>query len=76
MLERLLVYIMAVTGQFTAIGFILALKAAIRFSELKDRRFAEYVLIGTLLSTTIAVLAGLFFGTLATRPGGGAAFPH
>lgn len=55
MLERLLIFVMAVIGEYTAIGFVLALKAAIRFPELKNRAFAEYVLVGTLLSTIMAV---------------------
>ncbi len=55
MLERLLIFIFAVGGEFTAIGFVLALKAAIRFPGLNKRVFAEYVLIGTLLSTLLAI---------------------
>lgn len=65
MLERLLIYVMAVVGEYTAIGFVLALKAAIRFPELKNRAFAEYVLIGTLLSTVMAVGVALAVGCVA-----------
>ncbi len=40
------------------IGFILAAKAFARSKELENRSFAEYVLLGTLVSTLIAILAG------------------
>ncbi len=56
MLERGLIFILCIQQAYTAIGFVLALKAAVRFKELGNRAFAEYVLIGTLLSTLLAVL--------------------
>jgi hypothetical protein len=58
MLERLLVYGFVLKGQHAAIGLILAAKGFARFKELDERDFAEYVLIGTLLSVTSAVLVG------------------
>lgn len=64
MLERLLIFMMAASGQYTAVGFVLALKAAIRFPELKERDFAEYVLIGTLLSTILAIGVALSINLL------------
>jgi hypothetical protein len=54
-LERTLVYYLVLNAQFTAIGFIIAAKSFTRFKELENREFAEYVLIGTLLSTLLAV---------------------
>jgi hypothetical protein len=45
-------------GQYGAIGFVLAAKAFTRFKALDDRPFAEYVLIGTLLSACLALAAG------------------
>lgn len=66
-LERLLIFAMAACNQYTAIGFVLGLKAAIRFPELKDRAFAEYVLIGTLLSTIMAITMALIIGLLTGR---------
>jgi hypothetical protein len=57
-LERLLVYVVVLQGQYMAIGLILAAKGFARFKELDERDFAEYVLIGTLLSVTSAVAAG------------------
>ncbi|MEM9743702.1 MAG: hypothetical protein AAF918_13550 [Pseudomonadota bacterium] len=61
-LERWLVYLVVVSGSdLTAIGFILAAKGLVRFKRLeRDNadRFAEYLLIGTLLSTLCALLIG------------------
>ena len=51
-----------ITNHFEAIGFLLAAKSIFRFGDLKeakDRKLTEYVLIGTLLSFGIAILAGL-----------------
>lgn len=57
-LERVLIYAFVLTGQFGAIGFTLAAKGFTRFKELENRGFAEYVLIGTLLSSSIAMAIG------------------
>lgn len=58
-LERLIIYIAVLKGQFAIIGFILAAKAFTRFKELDERKFAEYVLIGTLISILLAILVAL-----------------
>ena len=58
LLERIFIFIAVVNDEFSTIGFILAAKAFARFKELENRSFAEYVLIGTLVSTLIAVLVG------------------
>lgn len=57
-LERVLLYLFILQGQYGAIGFILAAKAFTRFKALDDRAFAEYVLIGTLLSASLALVIG------------------
>jgi hypothetical protein len=59
LLERVLIYCFVLSGQFGAIGFTLAAKGFTRFKELEDRGFAEYVLIGTLLSSGLAMAAGM-----------------
>ena len=59
MLERAIIYIAVLNDQFSAIGLIVAAKGFARFRQLEERRFAEYVLIGTLLSALLAVLAAL-----------------
>ncbi len=57
--ERLLIYYFVLTSSLSAIGFVLAAKGFTRFRELDDRNFAEYVLIGTLLSASGAILVGM-----------------
>jgi hypothetical protein len=57
-LERLIIFFFVTIGQFAAVGFVIATKGIVRYKELEDRNFAEYVLIGTLLSSLIAIIAG------------------
>jgi hypothetical protein len=57
-LERVLLFSFVLQSQYGAIGFILAAKAFTRFKALDDRPFAEYVLIGTLLSACLALATG------------------
>lgn len=58
-LERWLVYIVILaSNDLQAIGLILAAKSLARMKQMDDKAFAEYVLIGTLLSVLSAVLIG------------------
>jgi hypothetical protein len=41
------------------IGLVVAAKTLARFKQLDDREFAEYYLLGTLASVTIAVATSL-----------------
>lgn len=59
MLERIIVYIFVIGGQYAALGLILAAKAYARSKRMDDQDFAEYVLIGTLISTSFALIIGL-----------------
>lgn len=64
MLERILVFGFILLQQWPAIGWLIAAKSILRFSDLsraKDRKLTEYVLIGTLLSFSMAVIAGILF---------------
>ncbi len=63
-LERYLVLLLAVFGQWGAIALVVAVKSIARFEELKQRTFAEYYLVGTLSSMLIAVVSGLLVGVL------------
>jgi hypothetical protein len=61
-LERMLIFTFIILGQYEAIGFLIAAKSIYRFTDLKsssERKFSEYVLIGTLLSFIIAILVGI-----------------
>jgi len=55
-LERVLVYHLVLNDQYSAIGLVLAAKSFTRFKDLEKRQRAEYVLIGTLASTLLAML--------------------
>jgi hypothetical protein len=58
-LERWLMYLVVLsTNNLAAIGFIIAAKGLARMKQLDDKTFAEYMLIGTLLSMLSAVLMG------------------
>lgn len=57
-LERALIYLLVMIGQPGGIGFLVAAKSVLRFGEARDdQKLAEYVLIGTLLSFGLAILA-------------------
>lgn len=58
-LERLLVLFAVVARSPEAVGFLVAAKSIVRFPSLEHRPFAEYFLIGTLLSVIVAVVGGL-----------------
>ncbi|GET34392.1 hypothetical protein PbJCM13498_32550 [Prolixibacter bellariivorans] len=57
--ERLLVLTLALMQQYSVVGFIIAAKSILRFSDAKK---SEYVLVGTLLSFGIAILLGVMIG--------------
>ena len=58
-LERYVTFVLVVSGAFTAVGFVIAAKAAARFPLFKEKAFAEYFLIGTLTSVGVALILGL-----------------
>lgn len=55
-LERTFVYFLVIFNQIGAIAVIIALKSLARFNELNKKSFAEYFLIGSLLSLLVAAL--------------------
>lgn len=68
-LERVLVLTFVLFNQLQAIGFLIAAKSILRFSdksEYNPRKQTEYVLIGTLISFTMALFIGLMIKILAT----------
>lgn len=58
-IERGLILTLTLNNALTAVVFVFTAKSIARFSELNDRNFAEYYLVGTLLSTALAVGGGL-----------------
>ena len=58
-LERLLIVTLLLVGADAAIGFVIAAKTIARFRQLDDRDFAEYYLLGTLASVSVAIVTAL-----------------
>lgn len=54
-LEREIILMLGLMGQFGAIGFVLTAKSLARFKQLENKSFAEKYLVGTLLSALIAI---------------------
>lgn len=54
-LERALIFLLMLIGQPAGIGFLVAAKSILRFKESEEQKLAEYVLIGTLLSFSLAI---------------------
>jgi len=59
-IERMILFILIITGNITTIGFVIAAKALARFKELENKNFAEYFLVGTMCSVLITMIIGLF----------------
>lgn len=60
LLERALVFLFVITGNMTGVGFLVAAKSVFRFGEIREptqRKEAEYIIIGTLMSFTWAIFA-------------------
>ena len=54
-LERCIIFLFIFIDQPMAIGFLFAAKSILRFEEAKQQKLAEYILIGTLLSFSVAI---------------------
>jgi hypothetical protein len=55
-LERLIILILLSINQYSAIGLVLTAKSVARYNKISDNQeFAEYYLLGTLLSTVIVI---------------------
>lgn len=69
-LERSLIVTFLVTGNPQGIGLLIAAKALARYPEIKEDKkghFAEYFLIGTLTSVSLALFAGLILMKLKSQ---------
>jgi len=66
-IERVLILTFVIFNQYEAIGFLIAAKSIFRVNGIKDkndRKEVEYILIGTLMSFTIAIVTGLIIREL------------
>jgi len=57
----MLIYVFAANAAFNAIAFVITVKGIVRYQEIVKNHSAEYVLIGTLISTLMAMLIGMLF---------------
>lgn len=56
-IERIIMLIFLSIGQYSAIGLVLTAKSIARYDKIaKEPEFAEYYLLGTLLSTLAVVI--------------------
>lgn len=63
--ERILMLTFAVTGHYGGLAVLVAVKTAARYPEFHVRAFAEYYILGTLLSLLFGiVLSAIFVGVL------------
>ena len=65
--ERVLVLTFVITHHIAAIGFLIAAKSILRFSDKNQsnsRKQTEYVLIGTLMSFALTIILGFLMNTL------------
>lgn len=60
LLERLIILVLLLMNQYAAMGLVLTAKSIARYDKIsRDQAFAEYYLLGTLLSTIIVVITYL-----------------
>lgn len=72
-LERFLILTALLLRSPATAGLVLTAKAIARYPEFKHVRFAEYFLIGTLLSLCVAMIGGLIllkllYGSISVAP--------
>ncbi|HCA44091.1 MAG TPA: hypothetical protein DEP28_12660 [Bacteroidetes bacterium] len=61
-LERILIVTFVLINQYEAVGLLIAAKSILRYNDKnKPEKKTEYVLIGTLMSFTYALLTSLLF---------------
>jgi hypothetical protein len=59
MFERLIILTLVLLGEYSAIGFLITGKSIIRFAQTNEKIRSEYVLVGTMVSYTLAILTGV-----------------
>jgi hypothetical protein len=58
-IERLILVLFVANGEFTALAFFFAAKGLIRSKDMERRAWADYLILGSLTSLLVAVVAGL-----------------
>jgi len=57
--ERLILVLLVANGQYTALAFFFAAKGLIRSKDIERRAWADYLILGSLTSFLVAVVAGI-----------------
>ncbi|RIH66775.1 DUF3307 domain-containing protein [Mariniphaga sediminis] len=67
-LERVLILVFITSDQVAALGFLIAAKSIFRFNDTREdgNKKAEFFLLGTLLSFTLAIVVGLVINWLSS----------
>lgn len=63
-IERLILVLFVANGQYTALAFFFAAKGLIRSKDIERRAWADYLILGSLTSFLVAVVAGLLIQTV------------
>jgi hypothetical protein len=58
-IEKVIIFIFVIANQYAAMGLVIAAKAFARFKVMDEKSFAEYVLIGNLLTAPLSLLAAV-----------------
>jgi hypothetical protein len=64
MFERVIIFTLVLLGEYSAIGFLITGKSIIRFAQSNEKIRSEYVLVGTMVSYAVAILAGVLVNWL------------
>jgi hypothetical protein len=70
-IERLMIYGAVISLNWNLIGFLVAAKSIFRFGDMRDahdRKYTEYVFVGTLLSFMAAIASGVLFLSYSGQP--------
>jgi hypothetical protein len=63
-IERLILVLFVANGQYIALAFFFAAKGLIRSKDVERRAWADYLILGSLTSFLVAVVAGLLIQTV------------
>lgn len=60
-LERIIIFLLIVSGHYEGITFVIAAKSIARFKQFNEDNFSDYYLVGTLASSLTAIVGGELF---------------
>ena len=60
-LERIIIFLLIISGHYESIAFVIAAKSIARFKQFETNDFSDYYLVGTLSSSLIAIICACIF---------------